>query len=132
MAKIKNHYQNILLIDDDRIFIVTYHKIFSSIIKYANIEFSMSVVTSLDKLHEMHKQGNFPELITLDWRLKLGGGEFFLEKFEQLYAKIYPDTKVVVISEMSGEIEARKTSKYSFVRANLPKPLTIKDLVQVL
>ncbi|EAY25779.1 response regulator [Microscilla marina] len=132
MAKIKNHYQNILLIDDDRIFIVTYHKIFSSIIKYANIEFSMSMATAIDKLHEMHKKGSFPELITLDWRLKLGGGEYFLEKFEQLYSAQYPQTKVLIISEMAQETEVSKALNYPFVTATLPKPLAMRDLSAVL
>lgn len=132
MAKIKNHYKNILLIDNDRMFIVNYHKIFSSIMKYANIEFSMSTTTALDKLHDMHKKGDFPELITLDWRLKLGGGAYFLEQFDQLYSTLYPETKVLIMSEMKQETEVNKALDYPFVKAVLPKPVTVRDLSSVL
>lgn len=128
----KTHYKNILLIDNDRMFIVNYHKIFSSIIKYANIEFSMSVTTALDKLHDMHKRGDFPELITLDWRLKLGGGAHFLEKFDQLYSTLYPQTRVLIMSEMVQENGVSQALDYPFVTATLPKPVTMRDLSSAL
>ncbi|OJJ14044.1 hypothetical protein BKI52_44470 [marine bacterium AO1-C] len=132
MKNSKNHYQNIFLIDDDRLFIVKYHKIFTNLVQYVNIEFSMSAATALVKLEDLHTKSRFPELITLDWNLRMGGGELFLEKFEQQFAHLYPNTKVLVISGMAREIAAAKQADYPFVIDVLPKPVSMKELSQIL
>lgn len=132
MRNSKNHYQNIFLIDDDRIFIVKYHKIFTNLCQYSNIEFSMSAATALLKLEDMHKKGSFPQLITLDWNLRMGGGELFLEKYNQQFASLYPGTKVLIISGLAQEIVSQKHADFSFVIGVLPKPVSMKELSQVL
>ncbi|HAS44824.1 MAG TPA: hypothetical protein DCS93_30370 [Microscillaceae bacterium] len=131
MKNSKNHYQNIFLIDDDRLFIVKYHKIFTNLIQYVNIEFSMSAATALVKLEDMQAKGRFPELITLDWNLRMGGGELFLEKFEQQFAQLYPNTQVLVISGMAHEIASKRLADYPFVIDVLPKPISMKELAQI-
>lgn len=128
----KNHYQNILLIDDDRLFILTYHKIFSNLTKQATIDFSMSTSTGLSKLEDMHESGIFPELITLDWKLKMGGGRLFLEKYQKLYANKYPKTKIVVISDLAQEIESQQDANFPFVSAILAKPVSMQELSKTL
>ncbi len=130
MKKSKYHYQNIFLIDDDRLFIVKYHKIFTNLLQRINVDFSMSVATALVKLEDLHARDKFPELITLDWNLRLGNGALFLEKFKQQFANLYPNTRVLVISSMAQEIASEQQANYPFVMDVLPKPVSMKELAQ--
>jgi len=132
MKSITSHYQNIFLIDDDRLFIVKYHKIFTNLVQYANIDFSMSAATALVKLEDMQVKGKFPELITLDWNLRMGGGDLFLEKFEQQFTHSHPNTKILVISGMAHEIISKRQANYPFVIGVLAKPVSMKELTQIL
>ncbi len=125
------HYQHILIIDDDKTFIKVNHKIFSTITGCNNINFKMSGTTALEFLAEMDQNGQFPDLITLDWRMSLGSGEDFLNVYKKKYSGKYPSTKILIITEASQEIDQAHQS-LDFVSGILSKPIRSATLKQVL
>ena len=125
------HYQHILIIDDDKTFIKVNHKIFSTITGCNNINFKMSGTTALEFLAEMDQNGQFPDLITLDWRMSLGNGEDFLNAYKKKYSGKHPSTKILIITEASQEID-QKHQSLDFVSGILSKPIRSATLKQVL
>lgn len=124
-------YQHILIIDDDKTFIKVNHKIFSSITGCTNVNFKMSGTTALEFLDDMHEQQQFPDLITLDWKMALGNGEDFLQAYAQKYQQNYPQTKILIITESSSEVQ-KQTKDFAFVKGVLAKPLQPVQLKQIL
>lgn len=124
-------YDHILIIDDDKTFIKVNHKIFSNITGCNNVNFKMSGTTALEFLADMHQVDQFPDLITLDWRMALGNGEDFLKAYEQKYKASYPQTKILIITEASQEVTDR-TQSLTFVAGVLAKPLQLAQLKQIL
>lgn len=125
------HYQHILIIDDDKTFIKVNHKIFSTITGCNNVNFKMSGTTALEFLAEMEQSGQFPDLITLDWRMSLGNGEDFLNVYKKKYSDKHPSTKILIITEASQEIDQTHQS-LDFVSGILSKPIRSATLKQVL
>jgi CheY-like chemotaxis protein len=125
------HYQHILIIDDDKTFIKVNHKIFSTITGCNNVNFKMSGTTALEFLAEMEQNGQFPDLITLDWRMSLGSGEDFLNAYKKNYSGKHPSTKILIITEASQEID-QKHQSLDFVSGILSKPIRSATLKQVL
>ena len=126
-----NNYHHILIIDDDKTFIKVNHKIFSTVTGCPNVNFKMSGTTALEYLKEMHQVNQFPDLITLDWRMALGNGEDFLKEYQQTYQSSYPETKILIITESSTEVK-QQTKSLDFVLGVLAKPLQPVQLKEVL
>ncbi|EAY27294.1 response regulator [Microscilla marina] len=124
-------YHHILIIDDDKTFIKVNHKIFSTITGCNNVNFKMSGTTALEFLAEMDKAAQFPDLITLDWRMSLGNGADFLKAYEQKYYANHPNTKILIITEASQEV-APSHQSLDFVSGVLAKPLRANQLKEVL
>ena len=131
MERAMNDYQHILIIDDDKTFIKVNHKIFSNLTGCTNVNFKMSGTTALEFLKEMHAQNQFPDLITLDWKMELGNGMDFLEAYQEKYYAQYPQTNVLIITEASQEVKTQ-TNDFAFVKGVLAKPLQSTQLKDIL
>lgn len=125
------NYQHILIIDDDKTFIKINHKIFSTITGCSNVNFKMSGTTALEFLAEMEQNGQFPDLITLDWRMSLGNGEDFLNAYKKQYSENHPETKILIITEASQEV-TQSLQSLDFVSGVLAKPIRSATLKEVL
>ncbi len=126
-----NDYQHILIVDDDKTFIKVNHKIFSNLTGCTNVNFKMSGTTALEFLKEMHAQNQFPDLITLDWKMELGNGMDFLKAYQEKYHAHYPQTSVLIITEASNEIKTQ-IQEFAFVKGVLAKPLQAVELSNIL
>lgn len=83
----------------------------------------MSGVTALQYLEECDLSDDFPELISMDWNMPLGNGSDFLEEYAKKFHQKYPQTKVLIISGVTPEMQLDQIMKYGFVLGFLPKPV---------
>lgn len=125
-------YQHILVVDDDKTFIYLNYKLLSKITGCKKILLKMSGVTALQYLEECDQAEDFPDLISMDWNMPLGNGNDFLEEYSEKYFPKYPNTKVVIISGVTAEIQTEQIEKYDFVIGFLPKPVNEQTLANVI
>ncbi|HAS39256.1 MAG TPA: hypothetical protein DCS93_02200 [Microscillaceae bacterium] len=125
-------YQHILVVDDDKTFIYLNYKLLSKITGCKKILLKMSGVTALQYLKECDQAQDFPELISMDWNMPLGNGNDFLEEYSKEFYKKYPETKVVIISGVTSEIQSEQIKNYDFVMGFLPKPVDEQTLANVI
>jgi len=79
-------------------------------------------------------KSDFPNLIFIDLRMSEMDGMEFIERYESVFYKEFPETKIVVVSNSLNKSEKEKALNFPSVIQFMDKPLTeekIKDLLVI-
>lgn len=121
----------VLLIDDDEINNFTVEAVLENVCCIEHYEFKESGWDALDYLKQCEKNGNFPDLIFVDINMPEMDGHEFVERYEALFWKNHPATKVSMLSSSVSESDRRRSLSYSSVCEYAFKPLTKEKLVSI-
>jgi len=114
--------KNILLIDDDEIFIFLTSKMLQSTGKVDNISVSYSAMEAIDYL-EMTDHKTFPDIILLDLNMPGLSGWDFLEFYSILYPKFRKPPVLYVVSSSIADNDTERALKIPGVNGYIAKPM---------
>lgn len=124
--------KDILCVDDDEIVLVAN----SALIKYLWPEASVSTASNgqmaLDFFNSVSSRGAIPQVLLLDLDMPQMNGWEFLEKFEPLFMKRFPDLYIAIHSSNISDLEISMAETHPMVRKFIPKPLTHEALEDIL
>lgn len=124
--------KNILLIDDDELFLTLTRETLKGASFLQQIKCINHVKDAREYLDScMKDEQNFPDMIFLDLDMPGIGGLDFAELYRRKYAEIFPQTKLVVLSSSIYWKDRKHAMGIPCVAAFLQKPLT-EDKVQQL
>lgn len=121
--KVPQNLQNIMLVDDDKVFI----NITSIILKRFNESLAIESYTSpAQALDELKRVGNYPDAIFLDINMPDIDGWKFLENMEAMGI----NTNVYMLTSSIDPSDMEKSKNYASVKGYFTKPLTKKVLTE--
>jgi CheY-like chemotaxis protein len=89
-------------------------------------------IAAVDWLETFLNQGNqnlnLPELIFLDLNMPMMDGWEFLKLFEEKYAPLFPNTKVIILSSTVNPLDWEKSKEHQLVIGFEKKPLSVETL----
>jgi CheY-like chemotaxis protein len=89
-------------------------------------------IAAVDWLETFLNQGNqnlnLPELIFLDLNMPMMDGWEFLKLFEEKYAPLFPNTKVIILSSTVNPLDWEKSKEHQIVIGFEKKPLSSETL----
>ncbi len=89
-------------------------------------------IAAVDWLETYLNQGNqnlnLPELIFLDLNMPMMDGWEFLKLFEEKYAPLFPNTKVIILSSTVNPLDWEKSKEHQVVIGFEKKPLSVETL----
>jgi PAS domain S-box-containing protein len=119
--KAPQNLQNIMLVDDDKVFI----NITSIILKRFNEALAIESYTNpMQALEELKKDSNYPDAIFLDINMPDIDGWKFLENMEEMGIS----TNVYMLTSSIDPSDMEKSKTFSSVKGYFTKPLTKKVL----
>ena len=118
----------ILLIDDDEINNFTVEAVLENVEFIEHYEIKESGWEALEYLKQCEEDNNFPDLIFVDINMPEMDGHEFIERYEALFWKSHPTTKVSMLSSSVSEADRRRSLSYSSVSEYAFKPLTKEKL----
>jgi CheY-like chemotaxis protein len=79
-------------------------------------------------LNQSNQNLNLPELIFLDLNMPMMDGWEFLKLFEEKYAPLFPNTKVIILSSTVNPLDWEKSKEHQVVIGFEKKPLSVETL----
>ncbi len=79
-------------------------------------------------LNQSNQNLNLPELIFLDLNMPMMDGWEFLKLFEEKYAPLFPNTKVIILSSTVNPLDWEKSKEHQIVIGFEKKPLSSETL----
>jgi CheY-like chemotaxis protein len=122
--------KNILLIDDDEVFIFLTTKMLQSTGSVGNISVSYSAMEAIHFL-EMTDEKQFPDIILLDLNMPGLSGWDFLDFYGILYPKFRKAPLLYVVSSSIADTDAERALKLPGVNGYIAKPIN-PDAVQMM
>ncbi len=122
--------KNILLIDDDEIFIFLTSKLLQSISEVGNISVSYSAMEAINYL-EMIDQKGFPDIILLDLNMPGLSGWDFLEFYSILHPKFKKQPLLYVVSSSIAANDTERALKLRGVSGYIAKPINTDSLKKI-
>ena len=123
----------IMMIDDDSDTLEIYRLLVEKT-DYASYFLTFgSVASALDYLaNNADPSDAFPRYILLDLSMPGQNGLDFIRLFEERYASLYPDTKIVILTSSVRESEHQEALAFDSVTQVVSKPLPKQLLIDLL
>lgn len=124
---------DILLIDDDTLFLFLTEKTLGKVPEQLNIH-SISKIEEARAYLESRASNKeqFPDAIFVDLNMPGMSGMEFADYYNRQYAPHFPDTKLVMLTSSISRKEKAKAMEIPAVKDFLQKPLTIEKLNRLL
>lgn len=122
--------KNILLIDDDEIFVFLTSKLLQSIGEVGNISVSYSAMEAINYL-EMIDQKGFPDIILVDLNMPGLSGWDFLEFYSILHPKFKKQPLLYVVSSSIAANDTERALKLRGVNGYIAKPINPDSLKKI-
>lgn len=123
---------NILLVDDDKIYLYVMNKIIN------NLSNELSVTSFTDgeeavKFLSLCKEENImlPEVIFLDINMPFLDGWGFLTEFKKLKPKIDKEINIYIVSSSSLEEDKKRAEQFEELTGYIVKPVEEEELVSI-
>jgi len=126
--------RKVVCVDDDKVaslvlkVSLTKSNFCSEIETFVDGSLAMNYLKSVD-----NKAGarDFPDVIFLDLNMAQMDGWDFLEEYEKLYAKDFPESRILVLTSSLNPEDRRKVMNYPFVLDFISKPISVNLLAQI-
>jgi CheY-like chemotaxis protein len=119
------HYKNILIADDDEIFIVVAKATLRRIFPDAEFIVASNGEATLDLLKKIE-----PDLLFLDLNMPIMNGKEFLVAMSQRYTKIqFP---IIIVTSSIDPADSRETQTHPFVTGFVEKPISPEAVEKIL
>lgn len=122
--------EKVLIIDDDDL------SIFLMGLTIDDIDFIKaydSVTSGWEALKYLEKiDTNAPEVIFVDLNMPEMDGYEFIQHYEEKFAKIYPKTKIIVVTSSQRESDKTRSLSFNTVKGYIHKPLQEKEIRKIL
>jgi CheY-like chemotaxis protein len=115
-------HSNILVIDDDDIFIFLTRKMLQSTGMVESITVCRSATEAIELLHTM--DGNWPDVILLDLNMPEMNGWEFLQQYQLLVKHVKTPPRLYVVSSSIADNDTERAKKIKGVDGYIAKPLT--------
>jgi len=123
-SKANNYVINhMLVVDDDYMTDLIIHGISTNLNIVNRYVFKQNGWEALEYLSFCRKTSDFPDLIILDLRMPVMTGIEFIERYEHLFFKQFPETKIVVATNSTIEIERDAILTFPSIDLFLNKPI---------
>lgn len=119
---------NVLLIDDDTLFLFLTSKILQNAIDPKKIEAIDNVAKAEIYLDYCILETEFPDLILVDINMPGQNGMDFSSMYNKRYASKYPKTRLVMLSSSFSPKDKEKALSIPSVQEFIQKPLTGEKL----
>jgi CheY-like chemotaxis protein len=123
--------KSVCIIDDDPIYLMLVNRIISQnnlsnrVTEYAN---GIDAFESLKRMAEFGQR--LPDVILLDLNMPIWDGWDFLDEFQALKLRAYPE--VYIITSSAHTLEKEKGKTYPMVVRFIVKPIQVNELVSIL
>lgn len=121
----------VLLLDDDEINNFTVEAVLGSVKFIERYEIKESGWEALEYLKQCEENNDFPDIIFVDINMPEMDGHEFIERYEALFWKNHPATKISMLSSSVSEADRRRSLSYSSVSEYAFKPLTEEKLAYI-
>jgi CheY-like chemotaxis protein len=121
----------VLLIDDDEINNFTVEAVLENVEFIERYVIKESGWEALAYLKQCEESDDFPNLIFVDINMPEMDGHEFVERYEALFWKNHPATKLSMLSSSVSEADRRRSLSYSSVSEYAFKPLTKEKLAYI-
>lgn len=122
--------KNILIVDDDDVFIFLTRKLLQISGKVASINVSYSAEDAIDYLKSNDEKQ--PDIILLDLNMPGMGGWQFLNEYQSILQIINDRPALFVVSSSIAENDEERAMKINGVTGYIPKPITLQNIQQIL
>jgi CheY-like chemotaxis protein len=117
--------KNILIIDDDNVFIFLSKKLISRHIGECNVFTCSNGKEGIDFIHDrFRKKTPLPHTILLDINMPVFNGWDFLEEFILLPHEYISKSDIFILTSSIREYDKEKSQNYFIVKEFISKPLT--------
>lgn len=125
--------EKVLCIDDDPISVMLCSKVIERSDFAAQTDSANNGKSALSFLEGIIKAETitYPEIILLDLNMPIMNGWEFLEIYEENFASVFIDTKIVVLSSTIDPEDVNRTKEFSSVLTFISKPITKTSLDEI-
>ena len=125
--------EKVLCIDDDPISVMLCSKVIERSAFAAQTDSANNGKSALSFLEGIIKAETitYPEIILLDLNMPIMNGWEFLEIYEENFASVFIDTKIVVLSSTIDPEDVNRTKEFSSVLTFISKPITKTSLDEI-
>lgn len=124
-------FNNVFVVDDDKIFHFIIRKLFVRNEIKANVSFFQNGLDALDEIKRKldDSKDRLPDLILLDINMPVLDGWQFLEEYGQLRERFDVEPQIYLISSSDNVLDIDKAKEFDDVIKNyLLKPLNLADI----
>ncbi len=119
----------VLLVDDDRIFLMICEKLIRMTNFSSQIHICMNGKEAIDHLYSKSDQkDSLPEVILLDINMPILNGWDFLDEYINFAQSNNVDIPVIIISSTVHSIDTEKAQNYDCIKGFFTKPLSLEDM----
>jgi CheY-like chemotaxis protein len=116
--------EKLLIIEDDSVTNLITRELLVLSESVLSYEIKTNGIVALDFLDNCHQKAEFPDVIFLDLYMPACSGFDFLQTYQEKYFALYPDTKVVVLTNSYTQSDLTKVLKFNCVFNYFLKPFT--------
>lgn len=128
-----SYKKNILIIDDDNVFIFLSKKFFSRHAVDCNVFTCCNGKEGIDFIHNnLRSKTPLPEIILLDINMPVFNGWDFLEEFILLPQEQISKSDIFILTSSIREDDKEKSKNYFIVKEFISKPLTPQIMQRII
>ena len=120
----------VLCIDDDQVTLILCKILMDKTSFCREMDEATNGFNAIQYFEQMsaRKNANIPDLIFLDINMPVLNGWEFLDEYNEKFAHIYPQCKIVILVSNVNHYDGEKAKKYPGVIGCIHKPLSIDSL----
>ena len=115
--------RHLLLVDDDPTTNFFNQHLIGKMGVFTQIHVAENGQLALDKIAELQRMGEAPDMILLDINMPIMNGFEFLQRYEQLHGKTKSSVVVCMLTTSLAQSDLEKSKEYAILSDYIDKPL---------